>query len=66
MKQWLLIFGLAIVSGMAGNSAMAADRLTGAPFATRSEVLATNGMVATSQPLAVQAGVRILREGGNA
>lgn len=29
-------------------------------------VLATNGMVATSQPLATQAGIAILREGGNA
>ncbi|NBD37194.1 MAG: gamma-glutamyltransferase [Verrucomicrobia bacterium] len=66
MRGSLLLFGLAIVSGMAGNSVMAADRLTGESFATRSEVLATNGMVATSQPLAVQAGVRILREGGNA
>ena len=32
----------------------------------RSTVLATHGMVATSQPLAAMAGVRILMEGGNA
>jgi gamma-glutamyltranspeptidase/glutathione hydrolase len=32
----------------------------------RSTAYATNGMVATSQPLAAQAGVRALREGGNA
>lgn len=32
----------------------------------RSVVMARNGMVATSQPLACQAGVRILQEGGNA
>lgn len=32
----------------------------------RSNVLARHGMVATSQPLAVQAGVEILRAGGNA
>lgn len=42
------------------------DRITGNPFATRSEVLATNGMVATSQPLATQVGLRILQEGGSA
>lgn len=45
---------------------MAADRITGRAFATRSEVLAQNGMVAASQPLATQAGVAILRRGGNA
>jgi gamma-glutamyltranspeptidase/glutathione hydrolase len=32
----------------------------------RSTVMATNGMVATSQPLAAMAGLRILMEGGNA
>ena len=32
----------------------------------RSEVLARHGMVATSDPLAVQAGLEILRQGGNA
>ena len=43
-----------------------ADSLTGEPFATRSEVLGRNGMVATSQPLAAQVGVDILKSGGNA
>jgi len=33
---------------------------------TRSVVRAPNGMVATSQPLAVEAGLRILKAGGNA
>jgi len=42
------------------------DRPTGEPFATRSEVIATRGMVATSQPLATQVGLQVLREGGNA
>lgn len=44
----------------------AQDRVTGKPFATRSEVLGQNGMVATSHPLATQIGLDILKNGGNA
>lgn len=42
------------------------DRLTGKNFATRAEVIAKNGMVATSQPLATQIGLDILKKGGSA
>ncbi|MDD8012041.1 MAG: gamma-glutamyltransferase [Acidobacteriota bacterium] len=42
------------------------DRLTGRMFATRSEVIGRNGMVAASQPLAAQVGVDILKKGGSA
>ena len=42
------------------------DRVTGADFATRSVVLAKNGMAATSQPLATQAAVDTLQRGGSA
>ncbi len=44
----------------------ASDRLTGRMDATRSVVYGANGMVATSQPLAAQAGIDILKKGGNA
>ena len=42
------------------------DRITRKNFATRSEVLGQNGMVATSHPLATQIGIDILKSGGNA
>lgn len=42
------------------------DRITGKPFATRSEVIARHGMVCTSVPLATQAGLDVLKKGGSA
>ena len=42
------------------------DRITGKPFASRSEVIGQNGMVATSHPLATQIGLDILKKGGTA
>ena len=44
----------------------AGDRVTGKMFATRSETIATHGMVATSQPLAAMVGIEILKKGGSA
>ena len=44
----------------------AGDRVTGKSFVTRSPVLATQGMAATSQPLATQVALDILKSGGNA
>lgn len=47
-------------------NAVRGDRAEGWPAQTRSEVMARHGMVATSEPLAAQAGLDILRKGGNA
>ena len=47
-------------------SAVVGDRSQGWLPQHRSEVMARNGMVATSQPLAAQAGLDILEKGGNA
>lgn len=60
---WVLVlFGLAAWLPLVAQI----DRVTGRAFATRSEVFATNGMVATSQPLATQIGLDILKAGGSA
>lgn len=42
------------------------DRITGKPFATRSEVIARHGMAATSIPLASLAAIDTLKAGGSA
>jgi gamma-glutamyltranspeptidase/glutathione hydrolase len=46
--------------------AVRGDRADGWLAQSRSEVVGRNGMVTTSQPLAAQAGLEILRKGGNA
>lgn len=57
---WAFVFicGVTIMSGQ--------DRNARSISGTRSPVLARNGMICTSQPLATAAGLRILEEGGNA
>ena len=42
------------------------DRITGKLFASRSEVIAQHGMACTSQPLATQVAIDILKKGGSA
>lgn len=44
----------------------AQDRVNGATFATRSQVIARHGMAATSHPLATQIALDVLKEGGTA
>ena len=48
------------------NYIISYDRILGKDFATRSEVIATNGMAATSHPLATQTAIDVLKNGGNA
>ena len=48
------------------SAVFAYDRITGLPFASRSEVIAENGMAATSHPLATQTAIQVLKDGGNA
>jgi len=48
------------------SSASGFDRITGRMWASRSEVVATEGMVCAAHPLAVQVGIGILKKGGSA
>ena len=61
MKQFNIIFLIILSLNVTGY-----DRITGLEFASRSEVIATNGMAATSHPLATQTAISILKNGGNA
>ena len=61
----LLIIGIFFMTNVF-SAEMGFDRVTGLPFASRSEVIATNGMAATSHPLATQAALDILKIGGTA
>lgn len=57
---------LIIIFFLLPAAVMSQDRITGHDFATRSEVIARNGMACTSQPLATQVAIDILKNGGNA
>ncbi len=61
-----ILLTIIIIVTMNSESKAQPDRITGLSFATRSEVIGANGMVATSQPLATQIGLEILKAGGNA
>ncbi len=63
MKTYHLSLALILLLSV---DVIAQDRITGKPFATRSEVIATHGMAATSQPLATQVAIGILQQGGSA
>jgi gamma-glutamyltranspeptidase / glutathione hydrolase len=55
-----------LLAATPADDAVRGDRAEGWLAQSRSPVMARNGMVVTSQPLAAQAGLRILMQGGNA
>ncbi len=63
MKIKQILFFFLIITAFQVN---AQDRITGKGFASRSELIAKNGMVATSHPLATQIALQILKDGGSA
>ncbi len=62
----LLTLAVIVMSIIASAQQGPGDRPAANPRATRSVVLARNGMIATSKPLASAAGLRVLQQGGNA
>jgi gamma-glutamyltranspeptidase/glutathione hydrolase len=69
MRRWYGLGGiLFLMSGstILADGIAAYDRVTGLPHASRSEVIAPHGMAATSQPLATQIALDILKAGGTA
>jgi gamma-glutamyltranspeptidase/glutathione hydrolase len=66
MARAAFLLGVLLMSGFTGGEARAAVPAPGRGTATRSVVWAERGMVCAAQPLAVQAGVDMLRQGGSA
>ena len=64
--RWVLGTVLTIFAGSGMASDPGYDRVAGRALASRSEVIAPHGMAATSQPLATQIALDILKAGGSA
>ena len=60
------ILTVLVLSIFVSTATNGADRVTGEVFAMRSPVLATSAMAATSQPLATQVALDVMKNGGNA
>jgi len=74
MKRFSMIAALVVAAIAASSAQQNTDRVRALPgdrpaantHATRSAVFGRNGMIATSQPLASAAGLKVLQDGGNA
>lgn len=62
MRRFIYFIAILLIQ----HPANAQERFAGDRTASRSEVIARNGMAATSQPLATQVAIEILKQGGSA
>ncbi|MBA3638945.1 MAG: gamma-glutamyltransferase [Acidobacteria bacterium] len=62
----MAIAGIVAMTTVGSSAQVPGDRPAANPRATRSVVMARNGVIATSQPLASAAGLAVLQNGGNA
>ena len=66
MRTLSMSFAFTCLLSVAASHADAADRVTGKPFATRSEIYAPKARAATSHPLATQIALQTMRDSGSA
>jgi len=63
----MVVLAMVVLGGVSvAETTPGYDRLSGSPHASRSEVIAPHGMAATSQPLATQIALDVLKAGGSA
>ena len=63
IKGAAIIMAIGVVANTTYGQVSRGDRYSGAPWATRSPVLAQHGMAATAVPLASQVAVDVLKKG---
>jgi gamma-glutamyltranspeptidase/glutathione hydrolase len=61
-----IVMAIGVVANAAYGQVSRGDRYSGAPWATRSPVIAQHGMAATAVPLASQVAIDVLKKGGSA
>src|SRR5210317_1527575 len=66
MRIWLVMSTVMVFGSVSMAADPGYDRVAGRAHASRSEVIAPHGMAATSQPLATQVALDILKAGGSA